>query len=248
MAAAVVVVSGYCEAIWWRGQLLVAHPEERVWHRVGQQLEGYQVCFKCSGCLPGVQHLRVCTPNALHGPRSLVCKMCSPQGPQGGLRNAPVSRGEAMFIAAITKAGLSHEFAAQVRPTWWSGAADFLHIPTQTFVFVDGSSHFRATRGTKRPALLDKDCRCCEQAWAAGARVARVHDGDDPTLLLPALTGRATLAAHVAPMLLLSPFYASVWWHCGEPWGNYVEVVQAGLGITPLHLAACGSTCFTSTM
>jgi hypothetical protein len=135
---------------------------------------------------------------------------------------------------AFSELGLDQLVAPQVQPGWWSGRVDFWLLHNAVAVQVDGSAHFAGVYRKKRmPELVQRDASFQSAAWAAGAKVVRVHHKD---LRLPVLkellqTAATSPPTSAGPFLLLSPSYREVQWRddTGQQLTTYLDYMQQHL-------------------
>lgn len=138
----------------------------------------------------------------------------------------------------------------QYKPPFWEGRVDFYVAAWQVHVQVDGDAHFTGTyRKLSLSERMHKDLLFNTAAWAAGAKVLRVHHKD---LGMPGVAEGLQLAAAysqqiVGPFLLLSPGFQQVRWRWETPQQplSYVEwmcwlhapcrIVQSAGGYTCLQ-------------
>lgn len=101
------------------------------------------------------------------------------------------------------------------------GLVDFTYMPLEEgreprqgwiYIQVDGSSHFKDTRGVLVHKQLDKDMLQCEVALSAGSRLIRLHHADLQQLqeIMKAAEQQCDM-----PFVLLSPGFAVV-----KAWGQ----------------------------
>jgi hypothetical protein len=117
----------------------------------------------------------------------------------------------------LQQLGLDMQSVWQYQPKFWAGRVDFFVPGWQLHVQVDGTAHFT---GTYRKLCLSErmhmDLLFNKAAWAARAKVLRVHHND---LAMPGVAEGLQLAAAcsqqvVGPFLLLSPGFRQVRWRC----------------------------------
>lgn len=195
--------------LWFQGKPLAAHAE------------GVQLYSKAEGCLPGQQHYRLVTPHAISSGANLQCSFCL------GLEKYLTER---LMSLALHKCGFEAPTVLQWNPKWWHGRVDYYMPGWEVVMQVDGCAHFvRNPRDRDLAQLVEPDLRCNMAAWAARAKMIRVHHKDQHTTSwLPQLLAMADLQG---PLLVLSPSYGDVsWWQ--QQMLDYVSHMQ-------LLLAGC---------
>lgn len=193
---------------------------------ISNSLVTVKLYWGLTGCRPGKQHFRYCTPHALRKPMSLRCRFCSYDEVEWAAAKAqfiPVS--EQLLMKMLAGVGLDQQVCCQVRFDWWPAPADFMLMRKPPVIIqADGSSHTKEMHGHKQ---LDSDLRFCMQAYAHGVSVIRVHEHDTqcrvPALFLTA----AVVAASNQVCIVLSPNYRTVY------------AVDNGILLDYAHMLAC---------
>lgn len=131
-------------------------------------------------------------------------------------------------MEALTRVGLDYTVACQVQLPFWHGRVDFYHIPSQTAMQVDGSSHFTGMHHRTSQQQLIMDIKCCAQAWASGVRLLRI-DHTHAQMEHPMLT--ATQLLYPSFVMLTSKYEKVRMWIDGEQ-QPFVEWVASILPCT----------------
>lgn len=194
---------------------------------VVKSLDYRKLYFKCTGCGAGVQHFRLATAHTVQQPEKLQCKLCAcvagmAEGPSKGLASSE----EVVFVMQLQHTQWWGEVSWQVHPSWWGGCTDLYILTRQVHIQVDGTAHFKSTRGCSVNGIVERDMQCCLKAWVAGDAVIRVHVSDiaDLGFLSPAIefaTGKGCI--------VLSPGYMGHRYRVGEKWLSYADVLQQKL-------------------
>lgn len=195
-------------------------------------MEVQQFVLACSGCKEGKQHYRKCTLNTIrHRLEKLKCLYCRDWKEE----DKELAKTEIGFMGLLQQWGLDEECAMQVAVPWWKGRVDFMYLPEPQktpqpciIIQVDGSAHFKRTRGTEVMETVEEDMGCCCAAFGAGARMLRMHHLD----LEDADRGLVDrlLEEQSRPCVVLSPAYCKVkLWQKSEL-VSYPKVLAAKLG------------------
>lgn len=136
----------------------------------------------------------------------------------------------------------------QYKPPFWAGRVDFFMAPHQVNIQVDGKAHFDGTfRRLRLPDLARKDLMFNTAAWAAGAKVLRVHYKDlGGPEVVEALQLAVTFSSRVAgPFLLLSPAFGQVRWCEQQGWlpVSYIAWMCNAASGCRVERSAMGCTC-----
>jgi len=127
-------------------------------------------------CRCGQYHVRFSTLHSISAKYDLFCQWCECESESWeGTGKDPVSAEEKDAMQALQHAGLDHTTACQVVLPFWRGRLDFYHIPSQTAMQADGSSHFESMYHRAPHHQLLNDIECCRKAWREGWRLLRVH-------------------------------------------------------------------------
>ena len=199
---------------------------------LSKTMEGHQFVLACSGCKEGKQHFRKCTLNAIrHSLDKLKCLYCR-DWEEG---DKDLAKTEIDFMGLLQQWGLDEECAMQVVVPWWKGRVDFMYLPEPQkspqpciIIQIDGSAHFKRTKGKEVLKNVGKDMGCCCAAFEAGARMLRIHHlvlEDADKGLVDVL-----LQEQSKPCVVLSSAYYKVKLWQGSELVSYPKVLAAKLG------------------
>lgn len=186
-------------------------------------MEGEQLALECR-C--GQYHVRFGTLHSITQPYDLFCQWCECEGESWrGSDKTPVSAAEKDAMKALHSAGLDQTTACQVQLPFWEGRIDFYHIPSQTAIQADGSSHFESMHHRAPHHQLLKDLECCKRAWEWGWRLLRVHHKY-------ARSKEAMVVATQLPydsfVMLSGEYHGVAVWYQGEHI-NYIDLLRSML-------------------
>ena len=209
--------------------------------RIHAHQEACQLYFRTEGCRVGKQHFRCLTPHAVCSGTNMRCAFCN---------HSWRIDTEATTAVALLELGMDCIAVAQWQPKWWHGRVDFHLLGSGSIIQVDGTAHFAGVyRKKQMPALMQQDRAFQQAAWAAGARVFRIHhkDLEQPVLdymLCLAHAGSSTIAC---PALVLSPSYANVSWRCTakQHLVSYASHMQEALDGSVQQNLHSGAVCLT---
>lgn len=186
-------------------------------------MEGQQFALACR-C--DRWHVRYTTLHNIKAVYDLFCQWCECEEESWkGSGKDEVSASEKEAMQALQSAGLDHTTACQVLLPFWHGRVDFYHIPSQTAIQADGSSHFVCMYHRAPHFQLLSDVDCCRRAWREGYRLLRVHHR----------YGRSKEAMIVATQLpyasfvMLAGCYEEVVVWCGGKHMNYIDLLKSKL-------------------
>lgn len=152
--------------------------------------ERQQFLWNATGCQPGVQHFKLCTPAALDDEGSLLCCICGNMTgawAAAGRRQLPPA--ELQFIQLVVQQGQSEEWCWQVKLRGWAGCFDFYDFKLDVYVQVDDWYHF--SNACRNDAFV-RDLRCNAQfadARSSCGGLVRVHHADlaQPDIVMAAI-------------------------------------------------------------
>jgi len=190
---------------------------------VTDHMEGVQLLFKATGCLPGTQHHKLLTCHAVSSGSSLECSICLEQ---------EKFTSEQLMTKAMQAAGLDRFMVLQHQPNWWHGRVDYYFHTAQVVIQVDGPAHFVANPRTRVLAeLLRDDLRCNEAAWRNGVKLMRIHHEDQMNDVWRVHLVEMVLAE--GPLLVLSPSYSYVNWKQQQGAATVLKYVQYMHAVLP---------------
>ena len=157
---------------------------------------------------------------------------------------------EAATAAALLELGIDLVAIPQWQPKWWHGRVDFHLLGSGRIIQVDGTAHFAGVyRKKQRPVLVQQDRAFQQAAWAAGARVFRIHhkDLEYPVLHYMLQLAHEGSSTDACPALVLSPSYAKVSWRCNAEHHlvSYASHMQEALDGSVLQNLAYGAVRLT---
>lgn len=193
-------------------------------------------------CRCGNDHVRFITLHSITAECDLFCQWCE-CGLESwkGSNKDPVSEAEQEVMQALRRAGLDHTTACQVVLPKWTGRLDFYHIPSETAMQADGSSHFECMHHRAPQQQLLRDIKCCEWAWKERRRLLRVHHKY-------ANSQEAMIVATQLPyarFVMLTGCYKSVTVWCHRRHVSYIDLLKRRLkGAKYLELGVPGCVVF----
>jgi hypothetical protein len=198
-------------------------------------------------------HLKCCTANAVgKGEAVLACSICT----SGYMlerrgRRAAASEGQLAFMHTLD--------GWLPRDTWWweardlpgwKGTVDFFLRDSALVVQLDGKGHlYGSTYGDGLGVQQGWDLGCAAAAWAAGARMLRLHNDDwqEHGLALVQAAHQYAQRHQPSAMLMLSPSF----WHegcaCGGGGHAYPGCVRQRVGATQPAKQGCLQGCWLLT-
>lgn len=191
-------------------------------------------------CRCGQYHVRFCTLHSISASYDLFCQWCECESESWtGPNKDPVSAAEKEAMQALQHAGLDHTTACQVVLPFWRGRLDFYHIPSETAMQADGSSHFESMYDRAPHIQLLNDIKCCRRAWRYGVRLLRLHQKyarSEEAMIL------ATQLPYDSFVMLAGGYNKVVVWYGGQHI-NYIDLLRSrsrGARYQKLGIPGCG--------
>jgi hypothetical protein len=173
-------------------------------------------------------HYCYCTAHTVSKQSKLWCGICSYDAAAWKTeRLAVMPACEQQFIVSfLVPAGLDKQYCRQVVPAWWSWPVDFWNFVSDTYIQIDGSSHWYGMHKASSQRIQKRDMKFNKAAVDKGARVVRVHAADvaDTAALHAALSAVAD-----GCNLVLSPAYATTYITYRNERVCYADAVQQQL-------------------
>jgi very-short-patch-repair endonuclease len=168
--------------------------------------------WRLTGCLPGVQHFKLCEPRAAATAESLRCKQCAcVMAESAGTHQQVLCASEQQLACMLHELNIGSNMCAQVAVDWWHGRVDFMHVQHSMLIQADGSCHDTGAYDRSAEQLVKRDAGFCAAAYArylpTGGSVLRVRTCKSD--LHDSLQSGFNLAA-AGRVIVLSPTYSSV--------------------------------------
>ena len=190
---------------------------------LSNSMEGERFVLECR-C--GQYHVRFGTLHSISASYDLFCQWCECESESWeGTGKDPVSQAEKDAMQALQHAGLDHTTACQVVLPFWPGRLDFYHIPSQTAMQADGSSHFESMYHRAPHHQLLNDIECCKRAWRKGGRLLRVHHKYAQCEVAMIV---ATQLPYDSFVMLAGEYHRVVVWYDGDHI-NYIDLLRSKL-------------------
>lgn len=179
---------------------------------ISNGVHGVKLYWGLLGCLPGVQHFKLCEPRAAATVESLWCKQCAcVLAESAGTHQQVLCASEQQLACMLHELNISSGMCAQVAVKWWRGRVDFLHAQHRVLIQADGSCHDTGAYDSTAEQLVKRDADFCAAAYAkylpTGGSVLRVRTCESD--LHESLLAGFELAA-AGRVIVLSPSYSHV--------------------------------------
>lgn len=225
---------------------------------VSQSDHAEQLCFarcKTRGGAGGAGavwcgHLKLCTPQDVRDPRSLVCQLCATAAYMTRHKLRGFSELQLCFMRRLDAELPCSDWVWEANAIpGWPGRVDVCVLqPCWLVVQVDGSQHFEghmlceATRHTQQA----RDWECAKCAVAASVPMLRLHHVDLVNapqacwLLMQWVLGGLQTGRLAAPLLVLSPAFNSTRvTHSIVGHTSYGQALAAHVGLGACEPASC---------
>lgn len=107
------------------GAAYIKHHRNRRQH-ISKTMQRVKLYWGLSGCMPGKQHVRLCTPHALQKEEDLQCRHCRwLHQYQQGQDSAVMPGCERLIAEAFYHLNMTSSLCHQVAVKWWSGLISF---------------------------------------------------------------------------------------------------------------------------
>lgn len=135
-----------------------------------------QFYWVLNGCCEGVQHYRLCTPDALKQPCQLLRPFCATvTGVWPSLGRRALPDAEQQFVVLLVRLQQSEEWCCQVKHKCCWGPFDFYNWQRDVYVQIDDDYHFR--RGSIDKTFA-RHLVCNVAAVSHKIGLVRLHVGD----------------------------------------------------------------------
>lgn len=176
--------------------------------KICSSMEGHKLAV---GCMCSGGHVRYCTLNSIRAERNLLCQFCHHDQPAWkDAKRRRVVDSEKDAMQALKRVWVDKQVSWEVALPIWHGRVDFYDIPSRTVMQIDGKSHHVQTHHKQPGRQLQRDLRCCIDAWQEGLRLVRLYH---PPAANSSTWGEAMLKATsmaAAKFVMLSEEYADV--------------------------------------
>jgi hypothetical protein len=143
-------------------------------------MRGRQLYWGLAGCLPRVQHFKLCEPRAAATEKSLRCKQCACVVAElAGTHQQVLYTSGQQLACMLYRLGVCSGMCVQVAVDWWHGRVDLLHAQHSMLIQADGSCHDTGAYDSSAEQLVEQDAAFCAAAYArylpAGGSPLRVR-------------------------------------------------------------------------
>lgn len=175
-------------------------------------MTGWQFFWGLTGCLPGKQHYRYCTPHTLDHPVCLRCPFCAYDAVVWTAAGKNVIwQSELWLMWQLGRVQLDQQCCWQVKLKFWAAPFDFMMLDKHVIIQADGSCHFEGMYEQSSGKRLDDDLRFCVQAVTSGPSVVRVHARQVTSSMFPSYLAAAVQQAVADCCIVLSAGYNTIY-------------------------------------